>query len=103
LKANLSALGDGIIVLGLGVFILSLAYVYYQSIQPNISSSVAFAVGFLVLGASILVAGALKIAHAVYPPSDQKQSGLKTPLAATFAALLIVYYLIPLIFFRIRF
>ena len=55
------------------------------------------------LGASILVAGALKIGHAVSSLKDQKQSGLKTPVAATVTALLIVYYLIPLIFFRIRF
>ncbi len=103
MKANLNALGDGIIVLGLSVFILSLAYVYYQSIQPNNSSSIAFAVGFFVLGASILIAGALKIGHAVSSLKDQKQSRLKTPVATTVTALLIVYYLIPLIFFRIRF
>jgi hypothetical protein len=65
LKANLSAIGDGIIASGLGIFVLSLAYAYYQSIQPNISSSIAFVVGFFVLGASVLVAGVLKIGHAV--------------------------------------
>ena len=103
LKANLSAIGDGIIASGLGIFVLSLAYAYYQSIQPNISSSIAFVVGFFVLGASVLVAGVLKIGHAVSSLRDQKPSALKTPVAATVAALLFVYYLIPLIFFRIRF
>ena len=103
MKANLSALGDGIIVSGLGIFILVLAYVYYQSIQSNNSSSIAFVVGFFVLGASILVAGVLKIGHAVSSSRDEKQSSLKTPVAATVAALLIFYYLIPLIFFRVRF
>ena len=50
-----------------------------------------------------MVAGALKIGHAVSSLKDQKQSRLKTPVATTVTALLIVYYLIPLIFFRIRF
>jgi uncharacterized membrane protein HdeD (DUF308 family) len=92
LKANLSALGDGIVVLGVGIFILSIAAVYLQSIQLSSSSSSIVVAGFLVFGASVLVAGILKIMHAFSSRGDEKQSNLKTPITAAVLVLFIFYY-----------
>ncbi len=99
LKANLSTLGDGIVVSGVGVFVLSLAIAYYQSVQPSSSSALLVGVGFLVFGASVLIAGVLKIKHAFSSLGEEKQSNLKTPIAATVLVLLMFYYLS--FFFRV--
>jgi uncharacterized membrane protein HdeD (DUF308 family) len=101
LKANLSSLGDGIIVCGVGAFVLTIAYVYYLAIQPSSSSSSqAVVVGFFVFGTSVLVAGILKIIHAFTSLRDEKQSNLKTPIASTVAVLIIFYYLSATFLFR---
>jgi uncharacterized membrane protein HdeD (DUF308 family) len=93
LKANLSALGDGIVVLGFGVFILSIAVVYLQSIQQSSSSSTTVVAGFFVFGVSVLIAGILKIKHAFSSLSDEKQPNLKTPITAGVLVLFMFYYL----------
>jgi hypothetical protein len=100
LKANLSALGDGIIVTGVGVFILTIAIVYFQAIQQSSSSSSIVYVGFFVFAASVLIAGILKIKHAFSSLRDEKQSNLKTPITAAVTVLLLFYYLSFIFFFR---
>jgi len=78
-------------VSGVGVFVLTLATVYYQSLQQS-ASGLTVAAGFFVFGASVLVAGILKIKHAFSSLRDEKQSNLKTPVAATVLVFLMFYY-----------
>jgi len=99
-RVNLSALGDGIIVTGLAIFLLSIAYVYNITVQQSVSTATtadalraaqqgqAFATGFFTLGASVLVASAFKIAHAFTSFKNDPRSNLKTPLAVTGIVLL---------------
>jgi hypothetical protein len=110
MRANLSVLGDGVIVLGLGIFIVSIGYVDYQSVQQSITSAagnpdalrsaqqgMTTVIGLLAFGAAVLIAGLLKIGHAFSSLKDEKQSGLKTPVAV--AAFFILFYILSGSFF----
>ncbi len=100
MKANLSALGDGIIVTGVGIFVLSLAIVYYQASSSSGSIVVA---GFFAFAASILIAGVLKVKHAFSSLRDEKQSNLRTPVTATIIVLLMFFYFSFVFLYRVRF
>ena len=111
-KVNLSALGDGIIVTGLAIFLLSIGYIYNQTVQQSIASATtadalrsaqqgqAFVAGLFALGASVLVAAALKIAHAFTAFRNDSRSNLKTPVAVTGVVLVMFYFTSFFLFFR---
>jgi hypothetical protein len=113
-RVNLSALGDGIIVAGLAIFLLSIGYIYNQSVQQSIANATtadalrsaqqgqAIVAGLLALGASVLVAAALKIAHAFTAFRNDTRSNLKTPVAAT-AVVFLMFYFTSFFFFFGRF
>ncbi len=92
MSANLNSLGDGIIVVGLGGFLTSIAYLYSQSVGQSSPSYIVFVVGFFVLSLAFILAGALKIANAFLQHRDEKVSTLKTPLAAFVVGLAVLYY-----------
>jgi EamA domain-containing membrane protein RarD len=92
MKANLNSLGDGIIVLGLGAFLFSIAYLYSQSISQSSQNYIVYVTGFFALSLALLVAGVLKIANAFSSVREEKVSTLKTPVAAFIIGLVWLYY-----------
>ena len=92
MRANLNSLGDGVIVLGLGIFFTSIAYVFSQSIPSSSPNYGVYIAGFFALGLGIAIAGILKMANAFYSARDEKASTLKTAVVAFIIGLLPLYY-----------
>lgn len=97
---NLSVLGDGIIVLGLGAFLFSLSSIYVIQAFTTSAQGIAVIIGFFLLSSAIVIGGALKIAHAFRLSVDDKSSSLKTPAAV--AAIAFVIFYVQFFFFAFR-